>query len=383
MIDMSKVDEKMRTLTMPVFFKQARDLGLDMRGEANKKNVLQAILEKVSEMKPKEALAKLDPVFKEMAEASGALNRTNDSGASETAPQEEKSTVQTTKETTKAAKAPPPAKKANGGSHPVKGAKAGKAANTSVPAKKAEPTVAAIVFPKEQLDKIVNASFETAETEKKTVAKAAFQFYGKHYAQVQDVFEDLYKKESEAKKEGMLIPKRPTFDEYMTEVGFSEKLDRSPQRLRKDAIIYKACAGTDGKIPQDVVDRLIVVGTSRAEEVSPLPKPKDAIMKGIVFEGKNTPLEKLTKLQVIAAVQALTGRDSTKPPKSPSSKKLADVPKLFDPVRAALGRLKSVKPNLALAKDEKFKERLQATYEGATKFVDWLKETMDTLYKGK
>lgn len=391
MVDMSKVKEKMLEVTLPEFFKQARALGLDLRGQSNRESNLQKILEKVSEMKPKEAISVLAPVFREMAEASGALTSRSEPAPAPTAASEdeegddvETAAVKETKET-KVAKAPAkaPAKEPSKVAKKQNGHKkaTGEAANTEVPAKK---VVADITFPQERLDKIVQASTKTSETEQTMGAKAAFQFYGKHYSEIQDIFEGLAAEIAEARERKEEIPKIPTFDEYMQTSGFYEKLDRSDQRLRKDAIIFKACQ-VEGKIPENVLARLVIVKTSRAEAVAALPKPKEAIMKGILVDGKMTPLEKLTKKQVEDAVRVLTGRadKGVSASASRSSKKLKDVPKLLDPIIAAYPKLKSAKPTAEMVKEPGLKKRLQETLAGAKKFITWLEETMGELFPAK
>lgn len=397
MVDMSKVREMMLKVPMPDFFKQARHLGLDVRGQSNKERILQTILEKVEELPAKEVATKLDSTFRAMAEASGALSATKESaksarskGNDEEAPTDASSSkttdttdegesVQTTarESVSENKKGAPPKKTAKKGGEekPVK-----ESSKDTTPAKK---EVAAIEFPQARLDKIVDADFKAAESETSTGVKAAFCFYGKHYAEVQDIFEELHREVVKAREAGKEIPKGAltTMSEYLESKDYYAKLERSDQRLRKDAIIWRAVS-EEGKMPDAVLERLKKIKTAKAEAVASLPKPREAIMKGILVDGKTVALENLTKKQVEEAVKKLTGRD-TKPGSPRAKSALIDVPRKLDPIMSIFTTLKKKAPDAKLLTDKALVKRLREVDEFLPKFQAWLKETLDSVPKDK
>ena len=419
-MNIEKAKAKMTRVTLPEFFEQARLLDLNLRGQSNRATILEEILKKAQAMPAKEAKAKLNPAFLEMAESAGIWDNSakaepkKDPPAkapeppAEAAPPKEEpkkdppkpaAKKATKKATKKSTPAKPPKElsveeaaaqedarkeaeaqqKAEERRQRVEGDEEADA-NTGVPGDVTTPPDTAVIeFPREQLDAIAQGSIETAKAEVSMGVKATFGVHGRAYAQIQAVFQDLHEKIQEARAANQVVPRLPTFEEYMTEIEFRDKVDRTDQRLRKDAIVWKACHDSDDPekgIPEDVMERLVAIGVSKAEEASRLPNPKTAIMKGIKVTGTKglVPLETMTKQQVIAAIDTLTGKDKPKTPEaSRSRKKHQDVPKLLDPFRTALPKLKSSKPNKEkLQTDKGLEKRYRQSLEAAKKGVAWM-----------
>lgn len=361
MLDLSSIDGLILNIPLTQFFQQARKLDLDLQGQADRRLNAEKILTKVSEMPSKQVLPKLSPAFKKMAEISGALSA--------------KTKMKTKDESAEEPKKIKKSAKAGAVLTPHKVLKKG-TANTGVPEVRVE---AKITFPEPKLDKLLADSEKTATVGFTMQAKQTFGFYGRYYYQIQEIFEDLHRQINEARGKGQLVPKMPTMDEYLAEKDYYTLVDRTKQRLRRDAAIFRACQ-VDGKIPENVMEQIILIGVSKVEEVSALPDPLTAIMDGILFEGQVTHLTKLSRRQVEQTVKELMGRKKPTAKSSRSRKSLEDVPKMVDALLSSLPKMKSSRPNLSLRENKALEKRIRQTVEGLEKAVPWLKETLQTIW---
>ena len=269
-------------IALPVVHAWGKSVGLDLRGKPNKKQNLEAILERVA----KGNIPDLPRELIMFATRLGVISHVK--------------------------KPAPAVAKANGDAPPEETVSKPKAVKPIILAKKehrelqpkaGEASVLAIS--RDEVDKALNTILAIAETESTGVVDARLA-QGKIYRNLQEA----------ASKRGFPFGvggKMVTLDKYAMFKGVFNTLART--QVRSYCRLSAQLAGEDGEIHENIKTAARAVGPARLEVLSGFPDPKEALLKGIVIEGKRVPVKTVSTMVLKAhrkELLAAQGKDTTK-----------------------------------------------------------------------